>query len=604
MKILAYTKTYKSNVFSVILFNVLFVIFNLASLLLFIPFLKLIFEGSGDEIPVPPDASMGLKEYWEHWYNYEVYTFVETNGQLTALAYICIAVLFCFFFKNLFRYLAMYKLAYIRNGVVKDLRNTLHTKILHLELGFFSEERKGDLHARTMNDVQEIEVSIMGTLELLFREPLAIILTLILLFALSWELTLFSLILLPVSALIISRIGKSLKRTSAKAQDKLGSLSAALQETLGGIRIIKAFNAEDQIKDNFDDINHRYKTVLTRALRKRDLASPLNEFMGACVMIALVYFGGVIILEENSMSGAAFLGFIIAFSQLLRPIQGVATSISNVNKGLASIDRVNKILNAEVKITDPQHPKKLDSLTHSIEYKNVSFAYHSGEKVLDNINVYLEKGKTLALVGESGGGKSTMADLLPRFYDCLEGGVYIDGVDIRECTLYDLRQMMGIVTQQSILFNDTVKKNIMLGQNNHSDEAVIQAAKIANAHSFIMDMPDGYDTNIGDEGSKLSGGQRQRLSIARAVLKNPDILILDEATSALDTESEKLVQEALEKLMQNRTSIVIAHRLSTIKHADEIVVLQKGKIVERGKHEDLYAANGVYRNLCDLQSFS
>ncbi len=573
--------------------------------MLFIPFLKLIFVDGGGEIPTAPSSSMGLQDYWEAKYNYEVYNFIAEHGKLETLAYICVTILICFFMKNLFRYLAMFYLANIRNSVVMDLRNDIHGKLTHMELGYFSDERKGDIQARVMNDVQEVEVSIMGTLELLFREPLAIILTLSTLFFISVKLTLFSLVLLPVSAFIISRIGKSLKRSSKKAQERLGLLSSALEETLSGVRIIKAFNAEQSIQNNFEDINSKYKYQLNRAYRKRDLASPLNEFMGACVMVSLVYFGGTIVLQDHSMTGDTFIGFVIVFSQLLRPVQGVATSISNVNKGLASIERINNILDAPDTIQDPPNPIPFGGLENEIAYTNVSFKYpNTDAEVLSSINFKLKKGQSIALVGESGGGKSTTADLLPRFYDTTEGEITIDGTNIKDFTMADLRAKMGIVSQESILFNDTVKNNILFGLKDVDDSAVINAAKIANAHDFISEFELGYETNIGDKGNKLSGGQKQRISIARAVLRNPDILILDEATSALDTESEKLVQDALLKLMENRTSLVIAHRLSTIKHADEILVLQQGQIVERGKHDELYNLGGVYRKLCDLQSFS
>ncbi len=605
LKILRYTNKYSKERILVILNNILFVLFNLLSLLLFIPFLKLIFiEGDG-EVPQAPHDGMSFKVYWETKYNYEMYEFLQTNGKVQALAYICVAILICFLLKNIFRYMAMFYLAEIRNGVVRDLRNNIHKKMVNLELGFLSEERKGDLMARAMSDVQEVEVSIMGTLELLFREPLAIVMTLSTLFFISAKFTLFSLILLPLSALIISRIGKSLKRSSKKAQDKLGQLSASLEETLSGIRIIKAFSAEESVHNKFEKINDEHKTVLNKAFRKRDLASPVNEVMGTMVMIALVWFGGSIVLKGDSLSGSTFLGFIIVFSQLLRPIQGVANSISNVNKGLASIERINKILDVETTILDPENPSELAGLNSGVSYKNVFFSYPGTEEVvLKDVSFHVEKGKTVALVGESGGGKSTIADLLPRFYDCNEGAIEIDGINLKDYSKKSIRNRMGIVTQQSILFNDTIRNNIAFGTKGVSDEAIEEAAKIANAHEFISAFPNGYDTNIGDAGSKLSGGQKQRLSIARAVLKNPDILILDEATSALDTESEKLVQDALIKLMQNRTSLVIAHRLSTIKHADEILVLQKGEIVERGKHQELFEKQGVYRNLCDLQSFS
>jgi len=605
LKIIRFIKNYRKQAVLVVINNILYVLFNLASLILFIPFLRLIFNTGEATIPKAPGVPSLTKQYVEEFYNYEMYQFVQERGKLDALALICVTILVCFLLKNFFRYFAMFYLAEIRTGVVRDLRNTIHQKMIRLKLSFFSEERKGDLMARAMNDVQEIEISVMGTLELIFREPLAIILTLTFLFLMSWELTLFSLVLLPVSAFIISKIGRSLKRTSKKAQDRLGRLSAALEESLSSIRIIKAFNGQDRLHDKFEQYNNDYRNTATRAYRKRDLASPLNEFMGAGVMVSLVWFGGSIVLKDQTLSGDTFLGFIVLFSQLLVPVQGIANSVSNVNKGLASIERINKVLNAP----NEEEPNKENALPikfeTSIIYKDVDFMYgNSDDYALKGINIELKKGKTLALVGESGGGKSTLADLLPRFYDCTSGKITIDAINIKDATLFDLRKIMGIVTQESILFNDSVFENIAFGSDHATKESVIEAAKIANAHRFIDQLPQGYDTNIGDKGSKLSGGQRQRLNIARAVLKNPEILILDEATSALDTESEQLVQEALEKLMKNRTSMVIAHRLSTIKYADEIAVIVKGEIVERGVHQDLYEANGVYRKLCDLQSFS
>ena len=602
---ISYVKNYKKHIALVMLFNMLFVIFNLLTLILFIPFLRLIFNPEAIQKVAEPVSSMDFQEYWETWYNYKMYTIILAEGKVGALTYICIVIGLCFLFKNLFAYLAMFFLAPVRNGIVKSLRQDLHVKIMRLHLGFFSDERKGDIMARNTTDVQEVEWSVVAVLNVVFKDPLNIILTLTTLFYLSWQLTLISLLLLPVSALVISRIGRSLKRTSLKAQNKLGELFSALEENLSGLRIIKAFSNENVIDARYDKINEEHNKLSIRAFRKRDLASPLNEFLGACVMLTLVWFGGKMILGESNtsgMTGSTFLAFIVTFSQLLRPISGIANGISAVNKGLASVERINKILEAEEVIKDPENPLIKTEFEKEITYKNIHFSY-GNEEVINNISLKIPKGKTIALVGESGGGKSTLADLLPRFYDVTKGKILIDNVNIKDLSLSNLRSFLGIVTQESILFNDTVANNIKFGLD-ATDEEVQKAAKIANAHVFIKDLPNGYNTNIGDRGGKLSGGQKQRISIARAVLKNPPIMILDEATSALDTESEKLVQEALYKLMENRTSIVIAHRLSTIQHADEIIVLQKGQIVERGTHKELVAQNGVYTKLSELQGFA
>ena len=601
----SYVKNYKKHIALVMLCNMLFVVFNLLTMVLFIPFLRLIFNPEAIEKVSEPTSLMGFQEYWETWYNYKMYETILSEGKVGALTYICIVLGVCFLFKNLFSYLAMFFLAPARNGIVKSLRADLHNKIMRLHLGFFSEEKKGDIMARNTTDVQEVEWSVVAVLNIIFREPLAIILNLIFLFYLSWQLTLFSFLLLPISALLISRIGRSLKRTSTKAQNKLGELFSALEENLGGLRIIKAFSNENVINERYEKINEEHNKLSIRAFRKRDLASPLNEFLGACVMLTLVWYGGKMILGETNtsgMTGSTFLAFIAIFSQLLRPISAVANGIASVNKGLASVERINKILEAEELIKDPINPITKTGFDKEITYKNIQFSY-GNEAVIKNISLKIPKGKTVALVGESGGGKSTLADLLPRFYDVTKGEILIDNVNIKDLSLSNLRSFLGIVTQESILFNDTVANNIKFGID-ASDEEVANAAKIANAHQFIKDLPEGYNTNIGDRGGKLSGGQKQRISIARAVLKNPPIMILDEATSALDTESEKLVQEALYKLMENRTSIVIAHRLSTIQHADEIIVLQKGQIVERGTHKELVAQNGVYTKLSELQGFA
>ncbi len=487
-------------------------------------------------------------------------------------------------------------------AVVRDLRAALFGKSVQLPMAYFSEEKKGDLMSRITSDVGEIEIAVVYVLEMIFRDPLSVVIHLSILFYWSPQLTLFSLILMPVSAFFISRIGKSLKRTSAKAQQQMGQLTSVVEESLSGVRVIKAFTAEKKAFDRFEHENNHHQNLMTRAFRKRELSSPLNEFLGACVMISIVWFGGIIILEEadSAMSGEEFIAFIIVFSQLLRPISSIAGGMAFMSKASASMDRINHIINLTDSIEDPKNPIQKSTLDQAVKFENVSFSY-TDEPVLKNVSFTLPKGKVVALVGESGSGKSTISDLIPRFYDVKSGAVKIDDVNVKDLTKKDLRTMISMVTQESILFNDTIKNNIAFGVDKATDEEIIAAAKIANAHDFILSFENGYDTNIGDRGNKLSGGQKQRLSIARAVLTNAPIMILDEATSALDTESEKLVQDALEKLMKNRTSLVIAHRLSTIKGADQIIVLRKGEIVEQGTHAELIAKDGYYKSLCEIQ---
>lgn len=601
-KIVRYIVPYKTLAFLSVFSNILHVIFHLLSILAFIPFLTILFD---DAEPVKQKPVFEFSsDYVQDLFSYKMTPYIESNGVEGALYFICVTVAVLFFLKNLFRYFAKYFLASIRSGVVRDIRSNVYRKILILPLSFYSEEKKGDIISRITGDVQEIEWSIMNSLEMIFRDPISIVLSLVFMITINAKLTLFSFVLLPVSGLIIGRIGKSLKRTSSKLQIRMGELLSNVEETLSGLRIIKAFNAEKSTNEKFQGINEIYRNTMLRMFRKRDLASPLSEFLGALVMVILVWYGGnMVINPEVDFSGAEFIGYIAMFSQLLNPAKSLSTAYYNIQKGAASTERIEMVLNAEEKISELPSAEEINDFNQAIEFKNVNFAYEDAI-VLNDINLKIEKGKTVALVGQSGGGKSTLVDLLPRFYDPIEGSISIDGHDIRELKIKDLRALMGIVSQQSILFNDSVLNNIALGVENVSRESVIEAAKIANAHEFIEQLPKGYDTNIGDGGGKLSGGQRQRLSIARAVLKNPPIMILDEATSALDTESEKLVQDALYKLMENRTSVVIAHRLSTIQHADEIIVMQDGKVVERGNHEGLIAQEGVYKKLTDLQAFA
>lgn len=608
--VLRYVKGYWRYGILNIVFNILHVIFSLFSITMVIPFLNLLFlsDSSGyQEIMAKgaPELTFNIKNALSY-FDYYLANLIVTEGKGAALVYICIIVGAMMFFKNMFRYLAMYFLAPIRNGVVKDFRNAIFEKSLQLQLSYYTEERKGDIMSKMTTDVQEVEWSIMSSLEMIFRDPVNILLFLATLVFISPQLTLFVFILLPLSGLIIALIGKSLKRRSSRAKESLGTLFSIMEETLGGLRIIKAFNAERFISNKFEKENRNYTEHMIGTYRKVDLASPMSEFMGSVALMVLIYFGGNLVLGNSELEAAEFIGYIAIFSQLIPPSKSLTSAYYNVQKGMASIDRINKVLHAELTITETPYAKKLESFTRDIEYRNLSFAYTRGDKgyVLKNIELKIPKGKTVALVGQSGSGKSTLADLLPRFYDPSEGGIYIDGTDTRSYKISDLRSLMGIVSQEAILFNDTVFNNIAFGIPNATEEDVIAAAKIANAHDFISQMENGYQTNIGDRGTKMSGGQRQRMSIARAVLKNPPILILDEATSALDTESERLVQDALNKLMKNRTTIVIAHRLSTIQHADEIVVLHQGEIIERGTHNDLLGTNGTYKKLYDLQAFA
>ena len=593
----------------VIVFNILFTVFNLLSLVLFVPFLSLIFEPDQQE-----QITEMTKPIWEHrenffsyfsdYYNYLMADYIVQHGKIGALGFICITVLIAFFLKNLFRYCAIYFQSFMRMAVVRDLRANLFLKSTTLPISYHTEEKKGDMLARMTSDLNEIEVAVVKGLEMVFRDPFSIAIHLGILFYWSTNLTLFSLILMPISGLIISRIGKSLKRTSAKGQKQMGQLLSIIEESLGGIRIIKAFNAEKTAKKRFDKENRHHQSLLTRAFRKRDLSSPLNEFLGACVLLGIVWYGGQIIIVNQQtgagMSGKEFIAFIIVFSQLLRPISSLANGFAHISKGSASLDRINDILDIEDSIKNPENPIHKNSLDESVSLEDVTFAY-AEEDVLKKVNFDLKKGQVVALVGESGSGKSTISDLIPRFHDVKSGAVKIDGVNVKDLDKGDLRRLISVVTQESILFNETIRNNIAFGNPDATEEEIIQAAKIANAHEFITGFENGYDQNIGDRGNKLSGGQKQRISIARAVLSNAPIMILDEATSALDTESERLVQDALNKLMENRTSLVIAHRLSTIRDADKIIVLKKGEIVEEGSHDELIAKNGYYKSLCEIQ---
>lgn len=603
-KLIALSGKYKKYVALNILFNLLATAFSLFSFAMLIPLLKVLFNESEDFFSQSIDHAPALQltaESLSANLNYFVAKSVILHGKEQTLVYICIFLVTMVMLRNLFTYLALYFIAVVRNGVIKDLRNNLYDKLTELQLSFFSEERKGDVLSKMTNDMKEIEWSILTSIEAVFRDPIQIIAYLGSLFFMSTSLTLFVLIFLPISGLAISAIGKSLKRSSGKAQSQIGKLLSTAEETLSGIKVIKGFNAAKRMREKFHKENDDYNRLMTKVYRKNDLASPVSEFMGVLATAVVLWYGGNLVFEQQ-LDSSFFILYLVLFSQLISPFKALTKAIYNSQRGLASLDRINEIIDTPITIKNIENPKSVKDFKDKILISNMSFKYEK-EAVVKDLNLSIEKGKMIALVGQSGSGKTTLANLVPRFYDVSEGSILLDGEDIRNLDLYDLRQLMGIVTQESILFHDTVFNNIAFGMKNASREEVENAAKIANAHEFIMDLEHGYDTNIGDGGNKLSGGQKQRLSIARAVFKNPPILILDEATSALDTESEKLVQDALNKLMANRTSIVIAHRLSTIQHADEIIVMQKGNIVERGTHQVLMEKNGTYRKLVEMQSF-
>ena len=601
--IFKYISRYPNLVISYFSFNVLSTIFSLVSLGLLTPFLLLIFNQT--DILKKSAGSSGFPGNVIGWFNGLMSQWAETTpGKVRALGVICMIVVISILLKNLFLYLAMYTLNPIRNRIINDMRSDMFSKILMLPVGYFNEQKKGDIMSRLTNDLQDVEYSTVSFLESFFREPITIILYLGYMVYLSPQLSLFLVFFLPVAGLIIGRIGRSLKKVSTRVQEKLGSILSTIDETLGGMRVIKAFNAEGQQQRKFDRENEELFTIKNRANRRRDLASPVSEVMGITAVAVVLYYGGRLVLNNNfSLNGGAFLTYITIFTQIINPLKALSTASYNIQKGAASIERINKLIHENSTITEIANPVPISAFKESIEFKNVGFSYDE-HAILKNIQLYIEKGKTVALVGSSGAGKSTLADLVPRFHDATSGELLLDGVNIKNYGLRDLRGLMGIVTQEPILFNDTIANNIALGNEHATLEEIERAAKIANAHQFIMQKEAGYETNIGDRGSKLSGGERQRLTIARAVLKNPPILILDEATSSLDTESERLVQDAINNLMQNRTSVVIAHRLSTIRHADEIIVLQKGEIVERGTHDSLIAQNGFYRRLVDMQEVS
>ena len=601
---------YKKYMVSNIVFNILSAILNLFSFALIIPILNILFKLNDDVYsykawvfdPWTWESWKGTPELIKNNFFWFVSDLIEKEGGSFTLIVLGAFLNISTFLKVGTMYMAFFTMIPIRTGVVRDIRNQINRKITELPLGFFSEERKGDIIARVSGDVNEVETSIMSSLDMLFKNPILIIIYLIGMIVISWQLTVFVLVLLPLAGYVMGQVGKKLKRKSLEGQQQWGGLMSQIEETLGGLRIIKAFNAEKKIQARFENSNDRFRRTTIRIYRRQQMAHPMSEFLGTATIAIVLWYGGTLILSNHStIDASTFIYYLVIFYSIINPAKDLSKSVYAIQKGLASMDRIDKILKAESNINDPADPKKIE-LNKEIRYNNIWFKYQH-DWVLKGVDLVIPKGKTVALVGQSGSGKSTLVDLLPRFYDVDKGSITIDGTDIRDASLYDLRGLMGNVNQEAILFNDTFFNNISFGVEGATLEQVKEAARIANAHEFIMASEDGYNTNIGDRGGKLSGGQRQRISIARAILKNPPILILDEATSALDTESERLVQEALENLMRNRTTIVIAHRLSTIRNADEICVMHEGEIVERGRHEELLDLKGYYKRLCDMQSF-
>ncbi len=596
-----YIPPYKWKLVWNIVFNFLSAVFGAFSFLLLIPSLKILF-GTQELVVNKPEISFSISSL-EHYFNYYISQVIIEYSHEKALIFIGIFIIITVFMKTGFYYLGNYMVVVIRNGVVRDIRSKIYRKILRLQLGFFSDERKGDIMARMTGDVTEVENSIMNSLDMMIKNPILIVVSVAVMVYMSWSLTLFVFIMFPIAGYIIGRIGKSLKKESRKGQHKMGEILSVIEEDLTGLRIIKAFNAENRAINRFEKENENYFHIMNQLMWRRFLAHPMSEFLGTTIIIIVLWYGGQLILNErSSLDAATFIGYLVFFYSIINPAKAFSTALYSVEKGLASMERIDKILNTPSGIKEIKNAKPITDFNTSIIFEDVSFAYNS-VTVLNHITLEIEKGRTIALVGRSGSGKTTLVDLLPRFYDVTGGRITINGTDLRELKIKDLRNLIGYVNQEPILFNDSFYNNIAFGMENATEEEVINAAKIANAHGFIMATELGYQTSIGDRGDKLSGGQKQRLSIARAVLKNPPILILDEATSSLDTESERLVQDALEKLMRNRTSLVIAHRLSTIKNADLICVLHKGNLVEKGTHEELLKAGGRYTKLHSMQVF-
>jgi subfamily B ATP-binding cassette protein MsbA len=602
-KILPFALPYKRFAYLNIFFNVLYALFSTLSFIALIPVLKVIFNDKKEIFQKPDyDTAASLKDYLENYLNYFLTDSIDKKGNFTVLMYMIVVIIVIFLLKNLFNYWAMYFSTFVRNGILMDMRNALYKKITSLPLGYYSKTTKGDVISRTIADVNEISASYLSILEMVVREPLTIIFTLGAMLFLSVKLTVFVLLFIPISGFIISKIGKSLKKNSVIVQEEQGKILSILEETLGGLRVIKSFTAEEKFRHAFTSTAQRFFKYSNIVLNRQNLASPMSEFLGIMVIGILLVYGGYLVFVDKQMEAGFFLGYILLAYNVLTPAKAISKASYGLKRGNASAERVLEILDQPNPIVSKPSAILKNEFDTDIVLDNITFKYED-EPVLKNFSLRIQKGQTVALVGQSGSGKSTIANLLTRFYDVNEGSIKIDGIDVRDFDLISLRKLMGLVTQDSILFNNTIRNNVALGKDNATDDEIIEALKIANAYEFVSQLPLGIQTNIGDSGNKLSGGQKQRLSIARAVLKNPPIMILDEATSALDTESERLVQEALENMMQHRTSVVIAHRLSTIQKADVIVVMQKGAIIEQGRHEELMAKEGMYSKLVLMQSF-
>ncbi|QQU04309.1 ABC transporter ATP-binding protein [Myroides odoratus] len=602
-KIIYFAKPYKSYAYLNVFFNILYALFSALGFLALIPMLTILFGDGKKVLEEPTYTGIGhLKNYLEDYMSFFLTQYTAEHGAQDTLMVMACVVISIFLLKNLFNYWAMYFITFLRNGVLKDIRNAMYKKAVDLPLAFFSEKRKGDVISRMTSDVLEIQHSFLSILEVVVREPLTIVFTIIAMFAISTELTIFVFVFVPIAGIIISQVGKTLKKSSQKASEEQGYFLSIIEESLSGLKVIKSFNAEKRFNKKFQDSTQSFYELNNTILNRQNLSSPLSEFLGIVTIAVLLVYGGHLVLGEGTLTGASFIAYIGMAYNILTPAKAMSKASYALKRGNAAAERVLEVLEENNPIMSPEHAIQKESFDDKISIENISFKYEN-DLVLKDFSLTIPKGKSVALVGQSGSGKSTLANLLTRFWDINEGSIKIDNEDIRNMDLHSLRNLIGLVTQDSILFNDSIKANMLLGNENATDEDIIAALKVANAYEFVQDLPQGIDTNIGDSGSKLSGGQKQRLSIARAVLKNPPIMVLDEATSALDTESEKLVQDALENMMKNRTSVVIAHRLSTIQNADLIVVMQKGKIVEQGTHEELMKQNGTYMKLVSLQSF-
>ena len=601
-RFIPYVLPYKRQAFLNVFFNILYSLFSALSFVALIPMLDVLFGKAQPitEAPVYSGNLLDLGSYGKAYLNYKVGALAGENT-IWALAIVIALVLSLFLLKNLFSYLASFFITYLRNGVLKDLRNNLYKKIVNQPIAFFSDQRKGDIMSRMIGDVNEVQNSMLSALESFIREPLTIIFSILVMLGISVKLTLFTFIFIPIAAAVISKIGKSLKKNSIAVQQEQGRFLSLIEETIGGLRVIKAFNAESIFSKRFADSSQTFNRLSNKVMNRQNLGSPMSEFLGILMIAVLLWFGGSLVLVDKTLEGTQFIAFMGLAYNILTPAKAISKASYDMRRGNAAAERILEILDYENPIKERENPVVMKDFTTAISVKDITFAY-AEQPVLTNFSLEVPKGKTVALVGQSGSGKSTIANLITRFYDVNEGAILIDGVDVKDMQTASLRKLIGVVSQDSILFNDTIKNNLLIGKPDATDEELVTAAKIANAYEFIKDLPEGFDTNIGDAGSKLSGGQKQRLSIARAVLKNPPIMVLDEATSALDTESERLVQNALENMMKHRTSIVIAHRLSTIQNADLIVVMQKGRIVEQGTHSELIQKNGMYKRLVEMQT--